>query len=343
MQKHTRSVSYQIVIGVDISKSWIDVCLLVAEQRIFSKRFANDQQGFSELFDRLEEQLDSPKHHWLVCLEDTGLYGRRLLRFLLEKGIDTWCESGLRIKRTRGIVRGKSDKIDAYRIARYAQEKQTDCQLVKPETLLLEKIKDLLSNRKRILRAIKALEVPIKELQGIEAQHAQPLQQANQKAIKGLRQSLKEIEKLIDQTLEENSSLKHTYELVTSVKSVGKILGLQLLIDTHGFTRMCNARKLACHAGVAPFSYQSGASVKGKNKTSRYANMKLKCLLHLAALNAIRTSPEIRRYYQRKVLQGKNKMSVINAVRNKIIQRVVAVVKRDKPYIEFPENYLTLS
>ena len=42
--------------------------------------------------------------------------------------------------------------------------------------------------------------------------------------------------------------------------------------------------------------------------------------------------PELRDYYQRKVAQGKNKMLVINAVRNKIIHRLCAVIKRGYGY-----------
>ncbi|WP_340152280.1 hypothetical protein [uncultured Marivirga sp.] len=36
----------------------------------------------------------------------------------------------------------------------------------------------------------------------------------------------------------------------------------------------------------------------------------------------------------RKVEEGKGKMSAINAVRNKLLHRVVAVVKRGTPYVE---------
>ncbi|MBS1921755.1 MAG: hypothetical protein JST17_16030 [Bacteroidetes bacterium] len=63
------------------------------------------------------------------------------------------------------------------------------------------------------------------------------------------------------------------------------------------------------------------------------ANKKLKTNLHLAALTAIRYDLEIKAYYDRKVLDGKPKMSVINAVRFKLLARVVSVVKNDKEYV----------
>ena len=63
------------------------------------------------------------------------------------------------------------------------------------------------------------------------------------------------------------------------------------------------------------------------------ANKKLKTNLHLAALTAIRYDPELKEYYDRKVLDGKPKMTVINAVRFKLLARVVSVVKNDREYV----------
>ena len=47
----------------------------------------------------------------------------------------------------------------------------------------------------------------------------------------------------------------------------------------------------------------------------------------------LRRSKQMAQYYERKVEQGKNKMSVVNAVRCKVVARAFAVIKRDKPYV----------
>ncbi|MEM6845936.1 MAG: IS110 family transposase, partial [Bacteroidota bacterium] len=62
------------------------------------------------------------------------------------------------------------------------------------------------------------------------------------------------------------------------------------------------------------------------------ANKDVKKLLHMAALSAINNCEELRSYYQRKVAEGKNKMSLINAVRNKLILRIFAVVRSNRKY-----------
>ncbi|SFE44289.1 transposase, partial [Spirosoma endophyticum] len=91
-------------------------------------------------------------------------------------------------------------------------------------------------------------------------------------------------------------------------------------------------KKLACHAGVAPFEHSSGSSVRGKTRVNHHARKSLKTLLHMAAMSALQVKGELQDYYQRKVADGKNKMLVINALRNKLIHRVYAVVKRGKKY-----------
>jgi transposase len=105
-----------------------------------------------------------------------------------------------------------------------------------------------------------------------------------------------------------------------------------LLVYTHGFNRLNNSRKLACYSGVAPFAYESGTSIRGKTGVSKFANNDLKQVLHMAAISSVQHNSELHLYYQRKVQEGKNKMSVINAVRNKLLHRIVAVVNRGTPY-----------
>ena len=69
-------------------------------------------------------------------------------------------------------------------------------------------------------------------------------------------------------------------------------------------------------AAVAPFAYCSGSSVRGRTRVNQHARLRLKSLFHLGAMSAIRMKGELQDYYKRKVGQGKNKMFVLNAVRN---------------------------
>ena len=81
-----------------------------------------------------------------------------------------------------------------------------------------------------------------------------------------------------------------------------------------------------------PFDHQSGTSLRFKPKVSIFADKELKKVLHLAAMSAIRLDNDFRIYYLRKAEQGKNKMSILNAVRNKIIHRIFAIIKNETFY-----------
>ena len=121
-----------------------------------------------------------------------------------------------------------------------------------------------------------------------------------------------------------------------SIKGIGPVTAVALLAYTKGFTAFSNPKQLACYCGIVPFKKISGTSVRFKASVSPYANKKLKKLLHLCALSAIKNDSELKVYFERKVAEGKNKMSVINAVRNKLVHRVFAVIRDER---SFEENY----
>ena len=127
--------------------------------------------------------------------------------------------------------------------------------------------------------------------------------------------------------------MDRNYSLVTSVRGVGKILGWYLIAFTDNFTSFPDARSFACFAGTAPFANSSGL-IRGRSKVHPYANKQIKSLLNMAAMSAIQIKGEYREYYNKRLVIGKNKMSTVNIIRNKILFRAFAVVKRGTPYVD---------
>ena len=152
--------------------------------------------------------------------------------------------------------------------------------------------------------------------------------------IRQLDQQIKKIEKEIRRFISEDDRLKKIYSLVSSVKGVGLVLGGSFMVYTNCFTAFETWRKFACYSGIAPFPNESGTSRKGKKKVHYLANKKLKTLLSNAAATSIQFNPEMRLYYQERLAEGKNEMSTLNIIRNKIVVRVFAVIKRGTPYVE---------
>jgi len=122
------------------------------------------------------------------------------------------------------------------------------------------------------------------------------------------------------------------------------VTAVNLIVHTNEFKKLNDPRKLACYCGIAPFEHSSGSSIRGKTRVSHMANKKLKTNLHMASLSGVRNDTDLKKYYERKTAEGKSKLSVLNAVKNKLIARVIAVVKRGTPYQEnYLQNSLVLS
>ena len=158
--------------------------------------------------------------------------------------------------------------------------------------------------------------------------------EVQQKMIANLSKEIDKINTAMKSIIDQNTELKQTYQLVTSVKGIGMQTALTMIAYTDNFSKFENWRKFASYCGIAPFPYQSGTSIKGRTKVSHLANKKLKAIINMCAISAIQHNSEMKVYYQKRVEQGKNKMSTINIIRNKLIARVFAVVKRQTPYVD---------
>jgi transposase len=323
-------------IGIDVSKLTIDVCIITSQGEQDYQQFENNAKDFKRMELWLTKKPYFTYQEALFCMEHTGLYTRELVSFLLQRESKVWMESALHLKRSMGMTRGKNDKVDSYRIARYAMTNNDKAVLLKLSSGTLLKLKDLMANRERLSKNYQSLKIATQELIRVDKSIGKELMKLNDAALKGILKSKVKVEKRMLELINEDEELKTLFSLITSVKCVGNVLATELIVYTNGFTRMNNTRQLACYCGVAPFEHSSGTSVRGRIGTSNFANMKLKSTLHMAAVSATRYVPDIKLYYERKVGEGKHKMAVINAIRNKLIQRVMAIVKRGTPY---QENY----
>jgi transposase len=324
---------YANIFGVDISKKTVDITYSF-DQQMIHRKFSNAPEGMTELMDWLKD-LNISFEETLFCMESTGLYCFPLTQFLSANLIDIWIEHAAQIKRSTVLDRGKNDKVDSKRIALYATKNLDRLRLWKPMSNTLERIKHLASLRERLVDTKKKLEVPIKEFEETgNTAMAKLLTKTIKNSLAAIDKDIKHTEAKIIEIVNEDENLKQLFRLITSVVGIGFVTAINLLIHTNGFTMMKDTRKLACYCGVAPFEYSSGTSVRGRTRVHFMANKKLKCNLHMASLSAIKVDVDLKCYYERKVGEGKNKMSVLNAVRNKLLARVIAVVNKQEEYVK---------
>jgi transposase len=320
-------------LGIDISKKTFQAALTIDGINMHELEVENTPQAIKAYFQGLKEKFRFPFDQLIVCLEHTGIYCLPVLDYLTRNEIKACVEPALQIKQSQGMTRGKSDRIDARRIAQYAYKNRQELRFWKPQRASIQKLKALLVLRERLVKTKVQLQTPINEAQEyIEESIRKVVIKNCQTTLKALTKDITKVEKDIKLLIQTDTPLKEQFELVESVPGIGKITALNMIVSTGEFQRISEAKKFACYAGVAPFEHTSGTSVRGKTKVSKMANMTLKKLLHMAALSAIQCNEELKAFYQRKVAEGKNKMSVINAVRNKLISRIFACIKHNRIY-----------
>ncbi len=320
--------NYDDVIGIDVSKLTIDAHM---HKRALHRVFSNTPKGYEALLLWIDKYLEA--QYYFICFEDTGHYSTNLSVYLSEKDID-YVENPLAIKRSSGIVRGKTDRLDAGIIARYAWLHKEELVLGSPKEKDIQELGRLLSFREQLVRDRTGKMSSLKEMKSLlGSPSTDSCCKIITKTIKYLTKQIEALEDRIKVLMKKDNFLKKNFDLLNTLKGVGLILSCQLIYHTNNFKRFDSWRQFSSYCGVAPFAHSSGTSIRRKNRIHHIGDRKMKTLLTLASVSAIQCDKELKYYYKKKVAEGKPKMVALNNVRNKILSRAFAVVKRGTPYV----------
>ena len=321
---------YQVFVGIDVSKKHLDISIMESLKVSKYVRISNTPKAIKSFLDNYAQEYQLAQA--LFCLEATGVYISHLVALLATYKHSTWVENAVSIKRSLGLQRGKNDKVDSKRIAEYATRFVDKVKLYQPPSEAFEHLQVLENLRTAFVETKKRLQTNAKEIKAfMKKSTAQLVQKHTKDILKALEIQIKEVEKQTYQIIKADPELKKLYEIACSVPGVGPVIATAVLIATKGFKKFNNAKEFACYCGVAPFEHSSG-NTSSKPRVSKMANKKLKKLLHLGAMSATRTKGEIKEYYEKKIKENKPKMSILNAVRNKIIQRIFTCVNKGENY-----------
>lgn len=322
--------NYVNYVGIDVSKKTLDITVLdkntnVIEQMIIENNISS--------ITKLVKKLNKITNRSLYCFEDTGVYSVPLSVCLSSQQMDYWKVPAIEIAKSKGISRGKTDKTDAKQIALYSIRNIDKLRLGSLQEITIQKLKLLFSEREKLVKAIKLFSSSTEAENFIPKEVFNEVLSINSKTQALLKKKLTEIEKRINNLMKENTEINEQNKLLNSIPGIGPNTALYMILATEGFTKFDNWRQFACYSGVAPFEYYSGKSVRAKTKVNHLADKKMKKLLHLASMTAIKYDQQIKVYYERKKDEGKNAMLVLNNVRCKLLSRAFAVIKRQTPFV----------
>ena len=154
------------------------------------------------------------------------------------------------------------------------------------------------------------------------------------KVIKSIDEQIAAIDAEIEALIAADPVLARQKELLVSIDGVGDRIAINMIAITGGFTRFQNARQFCSFAGLTPYRYDSGTSIRSKAKISKRSNQTMKALLHMSAVNVATRmkSGEYKEYYERKLKEGKHIMCIMNVLRAKLVHRMFSVIRRNEEY-----------
>ncbi len=310
-------------LGIDISKSKFDACLIRDAGKFRHKVFPNTSAGFSQLSAWLaKQQVERAR----ACLEATGTYGEALATYLHEAGHEVSVVNPAQIKAyaQSRLSRAKTDKADSTLIAQFCAERRPPRWSPLPREV-------------RELQALARRLDSLAEMRGMEANR---LEVAGTQAVKEslsahlafLDAEIERTQGLIRSHLDSHPGLRAQRDLLLSIPGIGEATAAKLLAEIMDVKLYGSARQLAAFAGLAPRLHESGSSVRRKARLSKAGAPRLRKALYFPAISAIKYNPYVKELSERLRARGKCPMQVIGAAMRKLIHLAYGVLKSGRPF-----------
>lgn len=321
------------VLGIDVSKSKLDVALLL-NGKVKSKVVPNTPAGHQVLLEWIGKSKASVDvlH---VCMEATGVYHEAVATTLHAERfkvsvVNPACIKGFGHGEN---IRNKNDEIDAGLIARY-------CLAMAPEPWTPQPLEQ---------RQLKGWTLRVQALKDIRQQESNRFEAhtvsgmtdvaANVKQhISWLDGEIKKLEKEINDHIDRHPDLKRDAELITSIPGIGSTTVARVLGHLGDIRRFKSAKAFAAFLGVTPRQATSGSSVRGRTIVSKTGNTSLRAALYMPSMVAQRCNPIVGQFAERLLATGMAKKAVLCAITHKLTHLMYGVIRSGKP---FDANYLT--
>ena len=308
-------------IGIDMSK---DTFHAAFDDRTVIK-FANTEAGIEEFMTTLEDE-DFPIADTRIGVEATGVYHLLFAVTLREHSWDVVVINPLESHRmiTQGLRTVKTDRLDALKIRTMTGMGKgylfTDTQDVLALKALVVERQALVEMRKMTRQRMEAHRLK-------ERATGVTLHDSFTAVMEALHAEIKRIKRSMGKYEEE------TQELLRSIPGVGKTTSASLVAFIGDIERFSTPEKLVAYIGLDCRVYQSGTSVQGKGYISKRGNGYLRQILFNAAFIARRHNPDLKRYHEKKLREGKHYFSAMCAVERKLVHLIYAVWKRGTPFV----------
>lgn len=308
--------------GIDVSARSVAVCRW-RDGNEHEKSFSNEQSGHGELVRWLGSNAR-------VCLEATGAYHLQLALALRAAGVEVMVVNPRVAKDFARALsnRSKSDQVDARVLLTYARRMEfTAWQAPSAATLevreLGRRLSELVqssSDEKNRLHARRASGVSATVIADVRQHVAQ------------LEARILRIEKAALNVIAADEALSQQFRIIEQARGFGRRSAILLLTELAVLDPAMTTRQVVAYAGLDPRVYESGTSVQKPVRISKVGNARIRAILFMNALSAIRHDRGARLFFARLVARGKKKMQAIVAVMRKLLHGIWTALQRRVAY-----------
>jgi len=301
-------------VGIDVSKQQLDIAVHPTQERW---QVAYDEAGSAQVVRRLRELAPCR-----IVLEATGGWEVPLAAALAAAQLPVVVVNPRRVRAfAQAIGRlAKTDALDAQVLAHFAQAVRPPLRPL-PDAPAQE-LAALLARRRQVVGMLTAERHRL----GIALPAVRPRLQAH---VQWLEQERAELEERLRQRLQASPVWRVQDDLLRAVPGVGPTLALTLLADLPELGRL-SRHQIAALVGVAPLNRDSG---QRRGKRSVWGGRaRVRAVLYMATLAAIRSNAWLRAFSQRLLAAGKPKKVVVTACMRKLLTLLNAILKHQTPW-----------
>lgn len=293
-------------IGIDVSKSKLDLGIINSDQTIANHQFANNHKGFLSLIKALKSYQDIEDKP--IVIEATGGYHYGITFSLLEKDFKkVFVINPLITKKhlSSQVRKVKTDKKDSILLAKIG---------------LLEELNPFVENKKEILfkRKVRLFHFLKKKLQQINNRisSVKSLELKDEFELSILEETKNDLKLKLEKI--KNEIIKNvTFDV--KIKGVSELHLKAILAELGNIERFKNQKQIIAFAGLDPSIRESGSSVRGRSKLSKRGSKTLRYFLFQSAWGVMMHNDKYKEYYTKKRNEGKHYFTCLSAIARKLL------------------------
>jgi transposase len=305
-------------VGIDVSKDWIDVVVLVEENKVRQLRCDRAAEELAGLAQTL-----LPYRPQGIVLEATGGLEGAVIAALAGAGLRVMRMNPKRVRdfaRAQGLL-AKTDALDAYALALFGarmqppwrawpegERQQLAAWVARQQQLTVERA----SERTRLKQA------------------SEPgLRKSVERVIAFLGKEIARLEKQLAAWVGASKTWTEQEALLRTAPGVGPKTALRLLAQLPELGQV-NRREIAALVGVAPFACDSG-KWRGR-RAIRGGRAGVRAILYLASWTTVRKAGPLQTFYFRLLAAGKPKQLALIAVARKLLLALNEMMRTGQPW-----------